>query len=110
MARLGESCHYGKRLPDSEEIAEPLTYELIRETIVQPQLDKILLPGNIGYIRINSFNEHTGKALKENLRYLEGLGMDKCILDLRRNAGGLLTSAEEVSELSDSALKTASAN
>ena len=81
------------------DVSEPLTYELIRETIVQPQLDKILLPENIGYVRINSFNEHTGKALLENLRYLEGLGMDKCLLDLRRNAGGLLTSAEEVSEV-----------
>jgi carboxyl-terminal processing protease len=84
---------------ERKDVTEVLTYELIREMIVQPQLDKIMLPGNIGYVRINSFNEHTGKALLENLRYLEGLGMEKCLLDLRRNAGGLLTSAEEVSEV-----------
>jgi len=80
-------------------VPEPLSYELIRETIVQPELEKILLPEGIGYIRVNSFNEHSARVLHENLRYLDGLGMKKCILDLRMNAGGLLKAAVDVADI-----------
>jgi carboxyl-terminal processing protease len=84
---------------ERENVPEPLNFEIVRETIVQPELEKILLPQEIGYIRINSFNEHSSRALLENLRYLEGMGMKKCIVDLRRNAGGLLTAAVQISDI-----------
>jgi carboxyl-terminal processing protease len=82
-----------------EEVAEPLTYDLIRQTISQPELEKILLPGSVGYVRLNSFNETSAKQLIENLNYLDGQGMKQCILDLRQNSGGLLKSAVEISAI-----------
>lgn len=84
---------------EREEVPEPLNYSLIRESIIQPELEKIMLPGEVGYVRINSFNEHSGETLLENLRYLETFGMKKCILDLRQNAGGLLKTAVEVADI-----------
>ena len=82
-----------------EDVPEPVVYELTRETITQRELERILLPGEVGYIRLNSFNENSSRDLVENLRYLDGLGMKKCILDLRRNSGGLLKSAVEISNV-----------
>lgn len=82
-----------------EQVEEPVVYELTRETISQKELERILLPGNVGYIRLNSFNENSANELIENLRYLDGLGMKKCILDLRRNSGGLLKAAVEISNV-----------
>ena len=84
---------------EREEVPDLLNYQLVRQTIIQPELEKIMLPKEIGYVRVNSFNEHSGKALLENLRYLEGMGMKKCILDLRMNAGGLLKAAVEISDI-----------
>jgi carboxyl-terminal processing protease len=81
------------------EVTDALTFQLLRQTITQPELEKILLPGEVGYIRLNSFNENSPKELLENVRYLEGQGMKKCILDLRRNSGGLLKAAVDISEI-----------
>jgi carboxyl-terminal processing protease len=82
-----------------EDVPEPVVYELTRETITQRESERILLPGAVGYIRLNSFNETSSRDLVENLRYLDGLGMKKCILDLRRNSGGLLKAAVEISNV-----------
>lgn len=82
-----------------EDVPDPVVYELTRETITQRELERILLPGNVGYIRLNSFNENSSRDLVENLNYLDGLGMKKCILDLRRNSGGLLKAAVEISNV-----------
>ncbi|MBE7489600.1 S41 family peptidase [bacterium] len=82
-----------------DKVEEPVIYELTRETISQKELERILLPGKVGYVRLNSFNETSSHELIENLRYLDGLGMKKCILDLRKNSGGLLKSAVEISNV-----------
>ncbi len=82
-----------------EDVPEPVVYELTRETITQRELERILLPGGVGYIRLNSFNENSSRDLVENMRFLEGMGMKKGILDLRRNSGGLLKSAVEISNV-----------
>lgn len=57
-----------------------------------------LLAGNVGYIRIASFQERSGEDFEQALNGLESQGMTGLILDLRNNAGGLLNSAIEVTE------------
>jgi carboxyl-terminal processing protease len=57
-----------------------------------------MLDDEIGYVRVAQFSEKTGKELREALRDLRAEGMEKLIIDLRRNTGGLLTQAIEVSE------------
>jgi len=83
-----------------EGVPEHLTYKLVREIIhPQPELEKIMLTDTVGYVRLNSFNETSGKELLHNLRYLDGRGMKSCILDLRQNSGGLLTAAVEIADV-----------
>jgi carboxyl-terminal processing protease len=57
-----------------------------------------LLPGNIGYIRLDSFI--SSKANTEMRKALEKLsGADGIILDLRNNPGGLLANAIEIASM-----------
>jgi carboxyl-terminal processing protease len=60
-----------------------------------------LLPDDekIGYIRINSFGETTADELVTALEWLKARGCRGLVLDLRNNPGGLLQTAEEVSDL-----------
>jgi carboxyl-terminal processing protease len=53
----------------------------------------------IGYIRLINFGRHTADELRSALGELKQAGMQGLILDLRFNAGGLLTAAIEVSDL-----------
>ncbi|RKY57210.1 MAG: S41 family peptidase [Candidatus Latescibacterota bacterium] len=57
----------------------------------------ILRPG-VGYVRITRFGSRTGEELEAALDSLEAEGMEKLILDLRSNPGGLLTAAIDVAE------------
>lgn len=51
---------------------------------------------NIGYIRIGVFSEDTGKEFTKEYQSLREQGMEKMILDLRNNPGGLVDQAVEV--------------
>jgi carboxyl-terminal processing protease len=57
--------------------------------------------GDIGYIRLPTFNEQTGEGLEHAVRELKkqiGPGIKGYVLDLRNNPGGLLDQAIQVSD------------
>jgi carboxyl-terminal processing protease len=51
----------------------------------------------IGYIRLTQFTDKTHEDMVQALRKLRSRGIDSVILDLRFNPGGLLVSAQQVS-------------
>ena len=51
-----------------------------------------------GYLKIDTFSSTTGDELARVLQQLEGQGMEKLVLDLRGNTGGLLPQAIEVTD------------
>ncbi len=55
-------------------------------------------PNKIGYVRISSFNSRTADDFESVLCQLEENGLKGLILDLRSNAGGLLSSAVEIAD------------
>ncbi len=57
-----------------------------------------LLTGNVGYIRISAFQERSADDFDAAVKDLEKKQMSGLILDIRNNAGGLLSSAVEVTE------------
>ncbi|MGD9141339.1 MAG: S41 family peptidase [bacterium] len=78
---------------------EPMDYTITRDIIeIKSVPFASMLDDEIGYVRIAQFSEKTSKELRDALRDLRNDGMDKLIIDLRRNTGGLLTQAIEVSE------------
>ncbi len=52
-----------------------------------------------GYILLKSFGENSGKEMLNALRKLKKQGMQRLVLDLRNNPGGLLSAAVFISDL-----------
>ncbi len=67
-----------------------------RGTVVIPSLEGELLPGNIGYIDINSFGLETPVEFWLAFTSLEAKGAESYIVDLRNNGGGYLSSALDI--------------
>ncbi|MFO1089079.1 MAG: S41 family peptidase [Hyphomicrobiales bacterium] len=79
----------------------PFDVKLVRDVIrVKPV--KFEAEGDIGVIRISSFNEQTQEGLEDAITKLKAqIGADKVkgwIVDLRNNPGGLLDQARSVSD------------
>lgn len=72
--------------------------KLVREMIEVDTVIGKLMPDNIGYLQIRSFEQVTAKDFKKEWEALEKQGAKKFIIDLRNNPGGLLTSCEEIAD------------
>ncbi|PIE49541.1 MAG: peptidase S41 [Flavobacteriales bacterium] len=55
-----------------------------------------LLDNNTGYISFIKFNQNSSQKVREAYEDLKSQGMDKLILDLRGNGGGLINEAVEI--------------
>ncbi len=67
---------------------EPFDVVLTREEVHLKTVSSKMLEGDIGYVRIISFDSDTDKELETELNSLFKSGMKKLILDLRDNGGG----------------------
>ena len=76
-----------------------LIFNVIREVIQIKSVKADLLEKNIGYVRLTSFNENSGKQIEREIKKLEKNDSAKSyILDLRNNPGGLLSQAIKISD------------
>ena len=76
-----------------------LTFNIIRKIIQIKSVKADLLKKNIGYIRLTSFNENSGKQIKKEIQKFEkNKNVSSYILDLRNNPGGLLSQAITISD------------
>jgi carboxyl-terminal processing protease len=76
---------------------ETKDFTIIREIIKIQSVKSKMLDDNIGYLKINQFQEKTATDLSRALSDLRDEQMNALILDLRNNPGGLLHSAVDVS-------------
>lgn len=73
---------------------DTLLFNLSREEIKVPDVPFYeILGDSTGYIKLNSFTQTASKEVYSAYRELEEKGMNKLILDLRGNGGGLLREA-----------------
>lgn len=77
---------------------EEKTFTITREKITLPTVKSKMLTQDVGYIRISQFAENTGNDFGLQYQDLKKQGMKKLIIDLRDNPGGLLTTAQEISD------------
>lgn len=75
----------------------PIT--IIRDDIRTRSIEHaFMIRPSVGYVRIKDFTSTTAGELDQVLALLKERGMDKLVLDLRQNPGGLLDQAVSVSE------------
>ncbi|PWC39142.1 S41 family peptidase [Azospirillum sp. TSO35-2] len=82
------------------EAGEPFTVSLTR-AVIKVQSVRFRTEGDIGYVRITSFNEQTQSGLEKAIASIQQQLGDKLkgyVLDLRNNPGGLLDQAVSVSD------------
>jgi len=80
-------------------IKEPIPLTIVRAAIPTNSISNTLMirPG-VGYIRIKDFTSTTVRELDEAVEKLKDQGMQKLVLDLRQNPGGLLDAAVGVAD------------
>ena len=82
------------------ESGEPFEVAITR-AVIKVQSVRHRLEGEVGYIRITSFNEQTQSGLEKAITALQQQAGDKLkgyVLDLRNNPGGLLDQSVSVSD------------
>jgi carboxyl-terminal processing protease len=67
-----------------------------RQKIEIPSVKYSMMDNGIGYIKINSFGEHTPEEMEDALEALKEKGLKKLVIDLRFNPGGALNAVVEV--------------
>ena len=76
-----------------------LIFNVVREIIQIQSVKADILEKSIGYLRLTSFNENSGKQIEREIKKLEkNKNVKSYILDLRNNPGGLLSQAIKISD------------
>jgi carboxyl-terminal processing protease len=80
-------------------LPDPLPLTVVRAEIPQTTVrySYMIEPGT-GYIAISDFSRSTGDEVARAIQKLRGEGMQRLLIDLRNNGGGLLDQAIEVSD------------
>ncbi|MDX2225305.1 MAG: S41 family peptidase [Rhodospirillaceae bacterium] len=73
----------------------------LKRAVIKVQSVRSRVEGDVGYVRVTSFNEQTQAGLDEAVKTIKGQLGDKLkgyVLDLRNNPGGLLDQAVSVAD------------
>ena len=77
---------------------ENLSFEIIREKIATNPITTKLMEGNIGYLKLPSFDDGTAEDFKTKVEELTKQGAQKLIIDLRNNGGGIVNESTEIAD------------
>lgn len=79
--------------------SEPITTPITRGKVPLETVETAyMMDDRTGYIRVGRFAQTTHREVVEALGTLEAEGMERLMLDLRGNAGGLMSMAEKVAD------------
>ena len=80
-------------------VKKAIIFNITREIIEIKSVKSKIIDKNVGYIRLTSFNENSSKQVKEKIKeFKKDENVEKYILDLRNNPGGLLSQAIKISD------------
>lgn len=75
---------------------EKLSFEMKRQRVDSVVASGEMLEGNIGYIRINNFNEHCADETLRVLQQLQEQGAEAFVFDVRNNPGGYVDEMNQI--------------
>ena len=81
--------------------------ELLELTLTRAQIELLSVsytlkqegPIQVGYIKLDEFNSHSGEQMKKAIRDLQAKGVESFVLDLRGNPGGLLFASVDIARM-----------
>ncbi len=79
-------------------VKKALVFEITREIIEVKSVKSKIIDDNVGYIRLTAFNENSSKQVKDRIKKFKKNKINKYVLDLRNNPGGLLSQAVKISD------------
>ena len=79
-------------------IKKALVFEITREIIEVKSVKSKIIDDSVGYIRLTAFNENSSKQIKDRIKKFKKKKINKYVLDLRNNPGGLLSQAVKISD------------
>jgi len=80
-------------------VDEPIDIELKRAEIIVPVVEHKMLPGDIGWVWLRSFNRQSEAKMREAIEDLKSKGMKAMVFDLSLDGGGLLDVAVTVGSM-----------
>tara|TARA_Y100000590_G_scaffold97946_1_gene111470 strand:+ start:401 stop:1540 length:1140 start_codon:yes stop_codon:yes gene_type:complete len=75
-----------------------LTFKITREIIEVKSVKSKIIENDVGYIRLTAFNDNSSKQIKNKIEKFKKKKINKYVLDLRNNPGGLLSQAVRISD------------
>ena len=79
-------------------VKKALVFEITREIIEVKSVKSKVINNNVGYIRLTAFNDNSSKQIKDKIEKFKKKKINKYVLDLRNNPGGLLSQAVKISD------------
>ena len=80
-------------------VKKAIIFNITREIIKIESVKSKIIEDTVGYVRLTSFNENSADQIKEKIKELrQNKKIEKYILDLRNNPGGLLSQAIKISD------------
>jgi len=79
-------------------VKKALVFEITREIIEVKSVKSKIIDDSVGYIRLTAFNENSSNQIKNKIKKFKKNKINKYILDLRNNPGGLLSQAVKISD------------
>lgn len=73
-------------------------FDITRQNVTYPSVSYKMLDADLGYIKINQFEEVTYTQFKKALTEVESKDAKGIVLDLRNNPGGLLHITEQIAD------------
>lgn len=71
-------------------------FKITRAVITVPEVEQRMLDGEVGYLQLASFGDHSVKEFYDAVADLKGKGAKGLVLDLRQNGGGYLDAAIQI--------------
>ena len=80
-------------------VKKALVFNITRKIIKVRSVKSKIIDNNIGYIRLPAFNENSSNQIKKKINeFHKNENIEKFILDLRNNPGGLLSQAIKITD------------
>ena len=79
-------------------VKKALVFEITREIIEVKSVKSKIIDDSVGYIKLTAFNENSSKQIRNKIKKFKKNKINKYVLDLRNNPGGLLSQAVKISD------------